>query len=208
VADRFGRRTIFTFSLLWYTAASIIMAFQKDIFDLNLWRFIRGIGVGVELVTIDTYISELVPKQWRGRAFAINQTIQFSSVPLVGLLAWRLVPIAPLGLDGGRWVVPLGAAAAIVVWWIRRRVPESPRWLAQHGRIDEAERAVSELERRIELETGARLPRFEVVADQRGRGGFKEIWRPPYLRRSVMLIVFSLFQTVGYYGFSIGSPRF
>ena len=79
VADRFGRRTIFTYSLLWYTAASVIMAFQHHVFGLNLWRFISGIGVGVELVTIDTYLSELVPANLRGRAFAINQTIQFCS---------------------------------------------------------------------------------------------------------------------------------
>ena len=127
VADRFGRRTIFTFSLLWYTVASVVMAFQNDVFGLNLWRFISGIGVGVELVTIDTYLSELVPKELRGRAFAFNQTIQFSSVPVVALLAWLLVPRSPLGLDGWRWVVLIGAAGALFVWWSRRSVPESPR---------------------------------------------------------------------------------
>ncbi len=206
VADRFGRRTIFTFSLLWYTVASVVMAFQNDVFGLNLWRFIAGIGVGVELVTIDTYISELVPKHWRGRAFAINQTIQFCCVPVIALLAWRLVPISPFGLDGWRWVVLTGAAGAIVVWWIRRRVPESPRWLAHHGRVDEAERIVAELERRIVAETGAPLPAPGHLAEQRGRGGFKEIWRPPYLRRTIMMVVFNLFQTVGFYGFSNWVP--
>src|SRR5258705_97607 len=110
VADRFGRKTIFTFSLLWYTAASVVMAFQNDVFGLNLWRFLSGIGVGVELVTIDTYLSELVPKELRGRAFAFNQTIQFLSVPVVALLAWLLVERAPLGLEGWRWVVLAGAA--------------------------------------------------------------------------------------------------
>ncbi len=138
VADRFGRRTIFTYSLLWYTVASVMMAFQHDVFGLNLWRFISGIGVGVELVTIDTYLSELVPKELRGRAFAFNQTIQFSSVPVVALLAWLLVPRMPLGLDGWRWVVLIGAGGAVFVWWIRRSVPESPRWLAQQGKLDEA----------------------------------------------------------------------
>ncbi len=76
-ADRFGRRTIFTYSLLWYTVASVLMAFQHHAFGLNLWGFISGIGVGVELVTIDTYLSELVPAHLRGRAFAFNQAIQF-----------------------------------------------------------------------------------------------------------------------------------
>jgi MFS transporter, putative metabolite:H+ symporter len=174
VADRFGRRVIFTYSLLWYTAASVIMAFQHQVFGLNLWRFISGIGVGVELVTIDAYISELVPANLRGRAFALNQAIQFCAVPVVALLAWLLVPRAPLGFDGWRWVVLLGAAGAIVVWWIRRRVPESPRWLAQ----------------------GIAPP----------RGNFAEMWRPPYRTRSVMLIIFNLFQTVGFYGFSNWVP--
>ena len=174
VADRFGRRTIFTYSLLWYTVASVIMAFQQDAFGLNLWRFISGIGVGVELVTIDTYLSELVPANLRGRAFAINQSIQFCAVPVVALLAWRLVPRAPWGLDGWRWVVLLGANGAIVVWWIRRRVPESPRWLAQQAAL--------------------------------APGSFAEMWQPPYRTRSIMLIVFHLFQTVGFYGFSNWVP--
>src|ERR1700682_5744065 len=108
-ADRLGRRTIFTVSLIWYSMASVIMAFQNDAFGLNLWRFITGLGVGVELVTIDTYLAELVPRAYRGRAFAINQTVQFAAVPVVAFLALQLVPIAPLGLDGWRWVVLIGA---------------------------------------------------------------------------------------------------
>jgi putative MFS transporter len=182
VADRFGRRVIFTYSLLWYTVASVVMAFQHHVFGLNLWRFLSGIGVGVELVTIDTYLVELVPAHLRGRAFAINQTIQFCAVPVVALLGWLLVPRTPFGLDGWRWVVLLGASGAIVVWWIRRRVPESPRWLADQGPAN------------------VNQPRAALGH------GFSEMWRPPYRTRSIMLIVFQLFQTVGYYGFSNWVP--
>jgi putative MFS transporter len=206
VADRFGRRTIFTWSLLWYTAATIVMAFQRDVFGLNLWRFIAGVGVGVELVTIDSYLSELVPRALRGRAFAFNSTIQFAAVPVVALLAWLLVPISPLGLDGWRWVVLMGAASAMFVWWIRRRVPESPRWLAQHGRIEEAQRLMSALETRVSAESGRPLPAPANAEIQTSRGSFIEIWRPPYLRRTVMLVIFNLFQTVGFYGFANWVP--
>jgi putative MFS transporter len=206
VADRFGRRTIFTCSLLWYTTASIVMAFQHHGNYLLFWRFVSGIGVGVELVTIDTYLAELVPKQLRGRAFAYNQTVQFCSVPLIALLAWLLVPRAPLGLDGWRWVVLIGAAGAIFVWWIRLRVPESPRWLAQHGRLAEADAILTELERRIAAETRVPLPEPDAAALPEARGTFGEIWQPPYRTRTVMMIVFNLFQTVGYYGFSNWVP--
>ena len=67
VADKYGRRAIFTFSMLAYCAATLIMALQTTGFGVCLWRMIAGIGIGVELVTIDTYVAELVPKHMRGR---------------------------------------------------------------------------------------------------------------------------------------------
>ena len=109
VADKYGRRAIFTFSMLAYCAATLVMAFQTSGFGVCLWRLIAGIGIGVELVTIDTYVAELVPKHMRGRAFAFNQCVQFSVVPVVALLAYILVPQSPLGWDGWRWVVAIGA---------------------------------------------------------------------------------------------------
>jgi putative MFS transporter len=206
VADRFGRRTVFTFSLLWYTAASVVMAFQSDVFGLNLWRFLSGIGVGVEAVTIDAYLSELVPKELRGRAFALSQTIQFSAIPLVALLAWLLVPQSPFGLDGWRWVVLIGATGALFVWRIRRDVPESPRWLAQQGKLSEAQAIVADLETRVAMESGFVLPQPAEAEEATPRGSFAEIWKPPYRTRTLMLIVFNVFQIVGYYGFSNWVP--
>ena len=72
-ADSYGRRTVFTFSLIWYSITTAIMAFQTSGFGVDLWRFIAGVGIGIELVTIDTYVSELVPRSHRGRAYAYNQ---------------------------------------------------------------------------------------------------------------------------------------
>jgi putative MFS transporter len=206
VADRFGRRTIFTISMLWYTAATVVMAFQTDAFGLNLWRFIAGIGIGVELVTVDTYIAELVPKHMRGRAFAYNQVTQFMAVPVVAFLAWQLVPIAPFGLEGWRWVVLIGSVGALFVLWIRRNVPESPRWLAQHGRSQEAEAVLGALEARAAAESGAALATPAGPEHPTQRGRFAEIWQPPYLTRTLMLIAFNIFQTVGFYGFSNWVP--
>ena len=205
-ADRLGRRTIFTISLLWYCVASVVMAFQNDAFGLNLWRFISGIGVGVELITIDTYISELVPKSARGRVFAYNHAIQFCAVPVVAFLSLLLVPNAPFGLDGWRWVVLIGASGAIFVWWIRLSVPESPRWLASHGFAAEADRILSALESRVAQESGAPLPEPVQLEPQRKRGSFAELWQGPYVSRTLMMSVFNLFQAVGFYGFANWVP--
>ncbi len=83
LADRYGRRAIFTYALLAYTAASIVMAFQTTSDGVLFWRFIAGIGIGVEIITIDAYITELVPSWMRGRAFAVNQATMFISVPVI-----------------------------------------------------------------------------------------------------------------------------
>jgi len=205
-ADRLGRRVIFTTGLVWYAVASVVMAFQTDAFGLDLWRFLTGIGVGVELVTIDTYVAELVPKSYRGRVFAINQAMQFAAVPVVAFLAWQLVPQTPFGLDGWRWVVLIGALGGIVVWWIRLRVPESPRWLASHGRVADADLILSDLERRVEVESGAKLVPVTGPELETPRGHFVEIWQGVYLSRTLMMIVFNVFQAVGFYGFSNWVP--
>ncbi|MBX5454710.1 MAG: MFS transporter [Acidobacteriia bacterium] len=208
-ADRFGRRFIFAFSLLWYSLATIIMAFQTSTPLLDFWRFIAGIGIGVELVTIDTYIAELVPKHIRGRAYAFSQTVQFSVVPVVALLAYYLVPRQPFGLDGWRVVVLIGGTGAVVVWFLRRGLPESPRWLLQHGRFAEAERVTAEIEARVKRDLGGveLPPPLATAAEERETSGrFGEIWQAPYRARAIMMMVFQFFQTIGYYGFASWVP--
>jgi putative MFS transporter len=209
IADRFGRRAIFTASLLWYTAAAVTMAMQSSAIGIDAWRLIAGVGIGVELVTIDTYIAELVPRTVRGKAFALNQSIQFLAVPIVALAAWRLGPTSIAGVAGWRWVILLGAVAAIGVWFIRARLPESPRWLAEHGRAHAADKIVSALEAKVTAETGQPLaPPPQIPAARDGRGSLREIFRPPLLSRTILLVVLNAFQAVGFYGFTNWAPAF
>jgi len=209
VADKFGRRAIFTFSLLWYTAASVAMGLQSSALGVYTFRFVSGIGLGVEIVTIDAYISELAPRHVRGKAFAVSQFVQFLAVPILAFLCWALLPRTPLHIAGWRWIVFLGATAAIFIWFIRRRLPESPRWLAQHGRIKEAEHILGQIEARIEARRGRKLPELHTATaeiDGSGNANFREIWSSVYRRRTLMLVVFNFFQTVGFYGFGNWVP--
>jgi MFS transporter, putative metabolite:H+ symporter len=208
LSDRFGRRSIFTFALLWYSVGAFVMAFQTTAESVDLWRLIASIGLGVELVNIDTYVSELVPKDQRGPAFAYNQFVMFTVVPFVAFISWLLVPTTILGLDGWRWVVIIGSIGAAVIWWIRLRLPESPRWQAQHGNLAEAERITSEIERRVAAETGQPLPEPHLVEGETEAkaGSWVEMWSPQYRGRTIMLVIYNLFQTIGYYGFSSWVP--
>jgi putative MFS transporter len=207
VADKFGRRTIFTYSMLWYSVANVAMGLQHSNVGVDLWRFISGLGIGVELVTIDAYISEFAPRHIRGRAFALNQSVEFLAIPGVALASYLFVPRSPLGVTGWRWVVFLGALGAIAVWFIRRGIPESPRWLAQQGRLAEASAAISQIEACVEIETGRPLSAPVVgPAEMPGAGKFSEIWAPPYGGRTLMLVVFNFFQTIAFYGFGNWVP--
>lgn len=208
-ADKYGRRTVFTYSMLWYSAATLVMAFQHTGIGVSLWRMIAGIGIGIELVTIDVYISELVPKSMRGRAFAFNQTVLFSIVPVVAFVAYMLVPTSPLGFDGWRWVVLLGSTGALAVWVIRRAIPESPRWLINQGRLDEAEAVTASIEAKVIADLGGKplpAPGAHAVEKIQPVGQMAEIFSPRYRGRTFMLMIFQFFQTFGFYGFAAWVP--
>lgn len=212
VADRMGRRAVFTWSLLWYSAATVAMGLQSTAEGMFFWRFVAGLGLGVEMITIDAFIAELVNRRIRGKAFAFNQGVMFLSVPTVAFLSWALTPLSPFGVAGWRWVVFFPAIGALVVWWIRRGLPESPRWLADHGRLEEADAALTRMERAIEAELKAPLPSPEPIAVptdelQPSGGGMGQLFRPPYLKRTVLLAAFNFFQTIGFYGFGNWAPK-
>lgn len=208
VTDRYGRRSIFTFSLLWYSVFTFIMAFQNTPQAIDFWRFIASVGIGVELITIDTYISELTPKEARGRAIALSQIITFITVPVVALIATLLVPHTIAGLAGWRWVVIIGSLGAIAVWFIRLGIPESPRWLEGHGYATKADQVMASIEKHVQVETNQTLPAPVLVEGEQPQvqGSWFEIWSSQYLSRTIMLIIFNFFQTVGYYGFASWVP--
>jgi putative MFS transporter len=206
-ADRFGRKAVFTWSLIWYVACTAIMAFQRTGQWLNVWRLVAGVGFGVQLVTIDTYIAELMPRALRGRAFSINQFVCFCIVPVVALLAWLMLPLKPFGVDGWRWVVLFGSIGAVAVWALRAGIPESPRWLAAQGRIEEAEAILSELEAKVAAECGGRLPPVQpAAAEPAGRARLREIFAGKYRSRTLMLSIFNAAQVIGFYGFNSWVP--
>lgn len=212
VADRFGRRAIFTWALLWYAAATLVMGLQNSAEAIFFWRFVAGLGLGVEMVTIDTYVAELVNRRVRAKAFALYQGIMFLAVPTVAFLSWILIPRQPLGVEGWRWVVFFPVAGALLVWWIRRAIPESPRWLAGHGRLDQAEAVLAAMEARVEREFGRPLPAPEAldaaaIPTGTGQGRFGDLFHPPYRSRTILLALFNFFQTIGFYGFGNWVPK-
>jgi putative MFS transporter len=211
-ADRFGRRPLFVWAMAWYSATTAIMALQDQAIPMNAWRFLSSIGLGLELVVVNTYVTELVASRVRGRAVAIYQVVSLSAVPLAAFVSFKLTPLAPWGVEGWRWVMWLGVSCVILIWWFRRRLPESPRWLATMGRAAQADAVLARIERAVEAHGGRPLPPALAVAIAAApeakpqAGSFGELLRAPYRRRTLMFIVQQVFMPVGYYGFAAWVP--
>ncbi|MFM8330060.1 MAG: MFS transporter [Candidatus Methylumidiphilus sp.] len=206
-SDRFGRRTAFIFMLLIYSLFTLLGAFAPDAHWLMAARLLAGIGIGAELVVIDTYVTEMLPSAVRGRYVAITQVVGFTAIPVVALLSKWLIPMH-WQMDGWRWVMVIGAAGAVFVWHLRRALPESPRWLEGQGRHAEAEAILAEIEREVERDTGP-LPRPAAAAPLAlAKPRLAELLRPPYRRRTLLMLGFHLLQTIGIYGFANWAPTF
>jgi len=213
-ADRFGRRGAFLLNLGLYSLFSLVGAFSPNAVWLMVSRFCAGIGLGAELPLADTYLTDLLPARRRGRYVAWAYTVSFIGVPFVGFLAHSLFEITVLGLAGWRWIFIIGALGSVVVFFLRRDLPESPRWLDSVGRTEEAERITADFERQARAE-GHELdePAADTAdAGQTRRTGMSAresigiLLRPPYGRRTTMMVIFHLFQTIGYYGFGTMVP--
>jgi putative MFS transporter len=208
-ADYLGRRFGFIAMLLLYSLASLAggagyypltaaAGAGAGLALLLSTRFLAGAGIGAENVIIDAYVSELVPRHIRGRAVAFTHAIAFTAVPVAALLARWLAPAH--NPSGWPWLLVIGSLGALLTWYFRRRLPESPRWLASAGRASEAAATLQTIER--SAATAEPLPPPAVVPQvAAGRVPFRAIWAAPYRNRTILLLVFQLLQPVGYYGF-------
>jgi MFS transporter, putative metabolite:H+ symporter len=207
IADLWGRRAAFRGFAFCYAAATTVMAMQSTAIAIDTVRLIGAIAIGGQLITLDTYASEIVPRNVRGRAFALSFAIIQTAVPVLALLGWLLVPHTLFRIQGWRWLALMGGAGSLVVGILCSFMPESPRWLARNGLLQDAERVTSVLERHAEMYLGHRLPAPQASTLKHvGKASFAEILRPPYRRRTIMLTVFHFFQAIAFYGFGNWLP--
>ncbi|MEU8589813.1 MFS transporter [Streptomyces sp. NPDC048664] len=197
LTDRYGRKNLFMITLAVYLGATALTAVSFSTWWFFLFRFFTGFGIGGEYAAINSAIDELIPANYRGRVdLVINGSFW------LGAVGGSLLSILALNTDflpkdvGWRLTFALGVVLGLVILLVRRHVPESPRWLLIHGREREAEEVVTDIEQKIETQTGEPLPRAdrEITIHQRESIGFGEIARTVfgrYRRRAVL--GFSLF---------------
>ena len=156
LADRLGRKRLFLLTLVVYALATLATAFSPDFSFFALCRFATGLGIGGEYAAINSAIDELIPARVRGRVnLAINGSFWVGAALGAGVSLWLLDPRVLGPVWGWRAGFALGALLAVAVLLVRRDVPESPRWLIAHGRVDEAGRIVQRIESQVAAQHGA-----------------------------------------------------
>jgi putative MFS transporter len=198
LADRLGRFRMLIATIVLTAIGSFGDAASGSLVVLIVFRFVTGMGVGADLNLVSTYIGELAPARLRGRISVITFLVGIIGQAVTPLIALALIPSLH---DGWRWLFIIGGVIALIALVARFDLPESPRWLALHGRLDEAEVLVAEMERRASGR-GDRLadPDPSEVDTRRGFP-FAELLRPPYLRRVIVFLVLWFFWYIGNYGF-------
>ena len=158
LTDKLGRKKLFNVTLGVYLVATAATAFSWDFYSFLLFRFLTGAGIGGEYSAINSAIQELIPARLRGRIdLAINGSFWIGAAGGALLSVWLLDPNVLDPDMGWRLAFGSGAVLGLVILFLRRFLPESPRWLMIHGRPREAEGVVEEIEARVAADTGQKL---------------------------------------------------
>jgi putative MFS transporter len=178
VGDKFGRRFTYQINLLIFGLASLAAAFAQDMPQLIACRFVQGLGLGAEIVVGYSTMTEFVPPQTRGRWLSMMAFIVVAGFPATALLGYLIIPNF-----GWRPMFVIAGIGSLIVWYLRKNLPESPRWLEAQGRAQEAEQLMQAIE--TEAAAGKPLPPVVVPAPVKLVAA-TDLIKPPLLQRMIV----------------------
>jgi putative MFS transporter len=199
LSDRYGRFRLLLITIGLTAVGSFLDATATGVATLSLWRFVTGMGVGADLNLVSTYLGELAPAAKRGRITNVTFVLGIVGQAVTPFVALALVPNYSYGW---RLLFVIGGVIATVGFAARFELPESPRWLALHGRVDQADAIVTRMEQGARAK-GVELPepREETVSMQRDAVPFRSLLARPYIGRLAVLVTMWFFWYIGNYGF-------
>jgi putative MFS transporter len=201
LGDRYGRRFTYQFNLLLFGIASLGAAFAPDMTILIGYRFVMGFGLGAENVVGYSTMTEFVPAQSRGKWLGFTTVCVVTGLPVALLVASLIVPNF-----GWRAMFVLGGIGALIVWYMRKALPESPRWLEAVGRTEEAEALMQSIER--EAAQGQPLPAPAAASTVAVSGELASLFTAPLLSRMIVGSICLITINTLLYGFVTWLPVF
>ena len=198
--DKFGRRFTYQINLLVFGLASLAAALAQDMGQLIVCRFIQGLGLGAEIVVGYSTLTEFVPPKTRGRWLSFMAFLVVAGFPVTAILGYLIIPTW-----GWRPMFVIAGLGSLIVWYLRKRLPESPRWLETQGRGAEAEALMSEIEQES-AGAGALPP--AVVPAAVPQLDASAMLRPPILQRMIVGSWVLITINTLIFGFVIFLPQF
>ena len=202
IGDRYGRRTSYQVNLMLFGLASIAAAFAPNMAVLTAIRFVMGLGMGAEIVVGYASLAEFMPRAKRGRYVALLSVVTNMAVPVTGLGGAWLIPAI-----GWRWLFAIVGAGALIVWALRKNMPESPRWLESRGRNAEAEAMLAAIEAEA-AQSGPLPPVVDAVEEAPAPGRYGELLTTGLIRSTALGIIVACVSGVSLYGFLSWIPTF
>jgi MFS family permease len=205
LADKIGRRRIFRFDLILFIVFSIACVFAWNVWSLIAFRFVLGIAIGLDYPIAASYLAEVLPTRDRGRWLVGAFSLQAVGILLGAIVGVIVLALAP-ELDSWRWILGFGAIPALIIVILRRGVPESPRWLAQNGREEEAAEITEALVQHPVTVTPADREREEEPPE-----GLKALIQPrlfkrEFRRRTAFTAIPWFLMDIATYGVGIFTP--
>ena len=192
LTDRLGRKKLFIATLGLYLVATVLTAFSMSPLWFFVCRFFTGAGIGGEYAAINSAIDELIPARVRGTVDLVINGSYWLGTAFGAALSLVLLDETLFAANvGWRLAFGIGAVLGLGILLVRRNVPESPRWLFIHGRDEEADRLVQNIEHEVEEDTGEKLEPVDktITIRQRPNIGFLTIARTVftiYPKRTVL----------------------
>lgn len=197
IAEKYGRQRVLRWTIAVIGLFSIACAFSWSYNSLFWFRFVQGLGLGAEVPIAATYMNEFTRAELRGRLVILFQSIFAFGVMITALVAIWVVPHL-----GWQWMFIIGAIPALLAIWLRRLVPESPRWLANQGRLGEADAAVGQIEVVAARDTGRSLPPLPTnippIVKQKAR--WLDLFGHEYLKRTLTAWIMAFATSIVGYG--------
>lgn len=200
VADRIGRKKVFTITVLLYSIASAFCALSWNYQSLLVFRFLVGFGLGGELPVAATLVSEYAPSRVRGRFIVLLESFWGLGWIAAACIAYFFIPVY-----GWRMAFLIGALPALYVCLIRLHMPESVRYLLTRGRVDEARQIVLSLEKQLHVPSALFTGETETVPVV-AKASFRELWKKPFMSRTIMLWLVWFGINFSYYGIFMWLP--
>jgi MFS transporter, putative metabolite:H+ symporter len=199
LADRYGRFNTMLLTMVLTAVGSFGDAAATGVLTLSIWRFVTGMGVGADLNLVSTYIGELAPPNKRGKLSVLTFLIGIVGQAVTPFVALALVPNYTIGW---RLLFVIGGVIAVIALAARFELPESPRWLVLHGKVDQAEKVVARMEG-FAKKKGVALgePKPEESSIESGKFPTKYLFHKPYSSRLLLLVFMWFFWYIGNYGF-------